>query len=95
MVGGFFHIGHQLSLICVGQTFPYAIVPSRLGYCHFFYIGLPLKKLQRLQMVHNAAARLLIRTPWSAHITSILKQLHWLPVSQDTILRIGVNLESL
>ena len=37
--------------------------------------------LRKLQMVQNAAARVLTGTPWRAHITPILSQLHWLPVS--------------
>ena len=37
--------------------------------------------LRKLQSVQNAAARLLTRTGRREHITSVLKQLHWLHVA--------------
>ncbi len=44
--------------------------------------GLPDSLFQKLQRMQNAAARMLTRTPKYDHVTPILKQLHWLPVSQ-------------
>src|SRR4029434_8320273 len=40
-----------------------------------------LKNLKQLQMIQNAAARVLTKTKRTDHITHILKYLHWLPVS--------------
>ena len=37
-------------------------------------------KTWKLQLVQNAAARVLTRNLWKAHMRSILQQLHWLPV---------------
>jgi len=37
-------------------------------------------KLQRLQSVQNAAARLITRTGRREHISPVLQELHWLPV---------------
>ncbi len=43
--------------------------------------GLPAHSISRLQYIQNSAARLLTYTKRSAHITPILFDLHWLPVS--------------
>ena len=53
---------------------------SRLDYCNSLYIGLDQCSLRRLQIVQNAAARLLTGTKKRDHITPVLVSLHWLPV---------------
>ena len=63
------------------ETIIHAFVSSRLDYCNGLFTCLSKKELSRLQYVQNSAARLLIRTNRRAHITPILKSLHWLPVS--------------
>ena len=40
-------------------TVTHALVTSRLDYCNVFYVGLPLKSVQKLQLVQRAAARVL------------------------------------
>ena len=47
-----------------------------------FYLAInnEVLKLQRLQKVLNAAARLIYQSPRHSHITPILISLHWLPV---------------
>ncbi len=59
----------------------HAFITSRLDYCNSLYLGLPKSLLARLQMVQNAAARLLTGAKKHDHITPILTSLHWLPVS--------------
>ncbi|XP_072769508.1 uncharacterized protein [Nerophis lumbriciformis] len=58
----------------------HAFVTSRLNYCNVLFSGLPKSSIKRLQLVQNAAARLLTRTRKFDHITPILAHLHWLPV---------------
>ena len=43
-------------------------------------MGLPLKSTRRLQLVQNAAARVVMGTTRCARVTPLLRELHWLPV---------------
>ena len=43
--------------------------------------------LRRVQSVQNAVARLVIGARRCGHVTPLLRQLHWLPVRQQIILK--------
>ena len=59
-----------------------AFVLSRLDYANALLLGQSRSAIQGLQVAQNTAARLISRTPRTAHITPILEDLHWLPVYQ-------------
>ena len=58
----------------------HALISTRLDYCNSLYVGLDQRSLRRLQLVQNAAARLLTGTKKREHISPVLASLHWLPV---------------
>ncbi len=53
---------------------------SRLDYCNALLGGCPASSINKLQIVQNAAARVLNRSRKYYHITPILQSLHWLPI---------------
>ena len=45
---------------------------------------IPACALKPLQMIQNAAARLVFNQPKFSHVTPLLLSLHWLPVAART-----------
>ena len=62
------------------NTLIHAFVTSHIDYCNSLLYGLPKTQLNRLQRLLNAAARITCYVPRYAHITPVLKKLHWLPI---------------
>ncbi len=63
------------------QLLVQALVISRLDYCNALLAGLPSNTTKPLQMIQNAAARLVFNEPKRAHVTPLFVSLHWLPVA--------------
>ncbi len=63
------------------QLLVQALVISRLDYCNALLAGLPSNTIKPLQMIQNAAARLVFNEPKRAHVTPLFVSLHWLPVA--------------
>ena len=58
----------------------HAFVTSKLDYGNALLYGLPEYLMNKLQKIQNTAARLVCELPKFCHISSVLKDLHWLPV---------------
>ncbi len=63
------------------QLLVQALVISRLDYCNAILDGLPSNTIKPLQIIQNAAARLVFNEPKRANVTPLFISLHWLPVA--------------
>ncbi len=56
----------------------HAFMTSRLDYCNALLGGCSARLINKLQLVQNAAARVLTRTRKYDHVSPVLSTLHWL-----------------
>ena len=63
------------------STLIHASITSRLDYCNSTLTGVSSDQLSRLQRVQNCAVRLVLKKGKREHVTPMLKQVHWLPIS--------------
>ncbi len=82
---GFFHLRNIAKLrnmlpVSDAEKLVHAFMTSRLDYCNALLGGCPASSINKLQVVQNAAARVLTRSRKYDHITPILQSLHWLPI---------------
>ena len=63
------------------QVLVQALVISRIDYFNSLPAGLPTSAIRPLQLIQNAAARLVFNQPKFSHTTPLLCSLHWLPVA--------------
>ena len=60
----------------------HAFVTSKIDHCNSLLHNVPKNVIKKLQAVQNAAARLITRSRKCDHITPIVLDLHWVPVSE-------------
>ena len=72
------------------QSLVAALTLTRLDYGCSTMAGLPMRQLNRLQSVLNAAARLVYSARRSEHVSPLLRDLHLLRVPQRTEFRLAV-----
>ena len=68
----------------------HCFISCRIDYCNANLYGISGILLRRLQTVLNAAARLVIDAGKRQHMTPILEDLHWLPVKEQILYKIGI-----
>jgi hypothetical protein len=73
---------YQINLISKVRNYISEDSARILDYCNGLLYGLPNTLLKKLQRVQNYAARIIKQASKSAHVTPLLKKLHWLPVQQ-------------
>ncbi len=81
----FFHLRNISKLrnmlsVSDAEKLVHAFMSSRLDYCNALLGGCPASSINKIQIVQNAAARVLTRSRKYDHITPILQSLHWLPI---------------
>uniref|UniRef100_A0A8C1ETF6 Reverse transcriptase domain-containing protein n=1 Tax=Cyprinus carpio carpio TaxID=630221 RepID=A0A8C1ETF6_CYPCA len=82
----FFHLRNIAKLrnmlpVRDAEKLVHAFMTSRLDYCNALLGGCSASSINKLQVVQNAAARVLTRSRKYDHITPILQSLHWLPIN--------------
>ena len=65
-------------------TLIHAFVTSRLDTCNALLANLPANDINKLQRIQNIAARITERATSRTSTTSILSNLHWLPINKRT-----------
>ncbi len=81
----FFHLRNISKLrimlsVSDAEKLVHAFMTSRLDYCNALLGACPASSINKLQIVQNAAVRVLTRSRKYDHITPILQSLHWLPI---------------
>jgi len=81
----FFHLSNiamscNILSVSDAEKLVHTFMTSRLDFCNALLAGCPTSSINKLQLVQNAAARVLTRSRKYDHITPILPSLHWLPI---------------
>ena len=83
------NIGKIRHYLTVDQTkmVVHAYVTSKLDYNNILLYGISTRLSNRLQLVQNAAAKLITRKKKFDRVTPLLEELHWLPVESRIIFK--------
>jgi hypothetical protein len=68
----------------------HAFVTSNIDYCNALLYGAPKCVINKLQKLQNCAARVICGAGKFDHVTPLLKELHWLPVSYRISFKIAL-----
>ena len=74
------HISKFVDENCL-KTLAASFILSRLDYCNSLYKNLNKYQIEKLQKLQNFAAKVVLRKSLYDHVTPLLIDLHWLPVS--------------
>ena len=84
----YFHLSNIMSIRSLldqrtTESLIHAFVSSRLDYCNSLLFGITFGNIIKLQRVQNKAARICLKISRKSRISSIslLRQLHWLPIT--------------
>ena len=72
------------------KTLVHAFISSRLDYCNSLLVGVSEDVLRKLQLIQNAAARLVTGTRKFDHISPVLRDLHWLPIRKRITYKVAM-----
>ena len=72
--------------------FPNRTVEKSIAYTHWhhLYFGIAVKQLHHLKSIQNTLCRIIFHSSRFASVTSLLKDLHWLPVKSRIQFKIGL-----
>ena len=73
----------------LAKTVAQSIVGSRLDYCNSPWLGMSESYFDQLQRVQNTLARVVTGHTKFDHITSLLAELHWLPVRSRVTFKVA------
>ena len=68
----------------------HAFISSKLDYCNALLGGAPKIQINKLQLVQNAAARVVKKKQKYDHISESIKELKWLPVSKRILYKLNL-----
>ena len=66
------------------------MILSTIDYCNSVLHGAPSSTIQKLQLVQNNAARIVLQAARRSDVNSLLQTLHWLPVEQRINYKLAV-----
>ena len=84
------NIGRIRNVLSMIQTemLVHSVITSKLDYCNSLLININKSNLFKLQKVHNATARLVVRGRKRDSMGEVMKDLHWLKIESRIIFKI-------
>ena len=75
------------------KTLVHAFVTCRWDNCNSLLTGSPKYLITKLQCIQNCAVHLVAQQPRAAHVSPIVKALHWLPVDRQIVFSLTIDLQ--